>query len=522
MESLSRVENDFMEGKLEELREKIVSDRDVVLYDEVKRSFLSGAYRLAYIGTWINIAESIKNKFRDMAIRDSEIRKLVSKIDAKEENERPTDKLLLDSALDYGLVDKVQHSKLGHIKDMRGMYAHPTECAPNPQEVLSAISIGVEAILSQPPLLRHNYVKTLVTSIFDEHHFVDDTVEAVDAFAKDATNRIHSSVHPYLLKLMAERLELIINDPTARLFRDRASTFINSFFEKVKPDFSEEKWDMVDIIRKYPQSSSMLFSHASFWPLISQRAKDMIVGHLLEPVKGEDICKPSVSELTHMHILQQKGLLSDRHLERFCSALKKVSCSDKANVGIPLADYITDLITDLASHDWYRQNPAVEGLSIAGHEQCAMLKASVQEELGRNILQAAQGNAKSAIVFMSYLAKGKEQWPENFVRGVVLECFVNEYGQLRFKRTFLKNALITASKLPVHVCKNIINKVTAEIESSVFKDEFLLMTEDGSEFEEVKSIVAAVVSSGLHEEEVILSLQGLASKVDEAKSKLSS
>jgi len=486
----SILKNIITKDRLKKLRKRIVSNEDKILFDEVKSCLLTGAYRSAYIVNWICIAESLKRKFKEMAVRDSEIGKLVGKIIRREEAEKPTDKILMKSALEYGLINKDQYLKLDNIRTMRGLYAHPTGASPKFEEVLSTIVIAVDTILCQYALLRHGYVKGLVTRLFEERHFLDDLREKIEAFAKGVVNRVHKSVYPYLLELIVENLDPLIDDADLNLFRERGIIFTTTFFEEAKVDMKGENWGISELVLKHPNTATLLFSEPSLWIHLSDRVKDIIIGNLLEPKREETITNPTVENIVRICTLRDKGLLSTRHLERFNIAMKKIPCLDLAKAGIPLSEYITEAIDDLSSHNWYRQNPAIEAIKLAGSNQCKSLSKETQEELGRNILQAAEGDAGKVVEFVIDLSLKKHNWSEDFIKGIVLETMVNENYQLRFKKKCLKKALFSMLTLPIKSTINIINEVVNNIHASTLK----YPTIKKEEFEQVISIISNVNS----------------------------
>jgi len=138
----------YFTTKINSLRQEIPEAKDYPLYDEVVKCLSGGANRAAYILTWICIAESLRNKFVAMSTRDAEIGKILAKIEKAEQDERPTDRILLDNADKVGIISSVEQIKLDHIRVMRNIYAHPTGSAPNLDEVLArsqwALTLSLE------------------------------------------------------------------------------------------------------------------------------------------------------------------------------------------------------------------------------------------------------------------------------------------------------------------------------------------------------------------------------------------
>jgi len=97
--------------------------------------------------------------------------------------------------------------------------------------------------------------------------------------------------------------------------------------------------------------------------------------------------------------------------------------------------------------------------------------------LGRNILQVADGDERSAKRFLQSLADRPTLWPEAFIKGVTLECFVNETEQLRLKCDHLKEVLRALAGLDEAVRLGIVKQVTAAISGAAPKDVYLSKAE---------------------------------------------
>lgn len=451
---------------IRQLREKVVQEQDLILFDEAALCLANGAYRAAYIVVWITIAESIRGKFKVMALRDDEIQRLVRKIEDMEIQEKPTDMVLLNSALKFGFVNKDEHLKLGQIRTLRGVYAHPLGSAPKPEEVLAALVVAVDTILSKPPMLRFGYADQLVSALFGDRHYLEDIPEKVQTFAGTALPRIHFEVWPYLLRSIASRLEATIDDPDMALFSRRGLEFAKAFFERAEPDLKAEEWNLLRLIQDYPTAMSLILSHPPLWLRLADQAQDMVIGHLLEPVINGVVCLPTAQGLGYVRVLRDKNLLSQFHVSHFLRAVASASYTAVVEAGIPLSEYAQRIIDDLRSHTWSTQNLAADALALVGPEQCAHLSSEIQETLGRNILQAADGESHSAGRLLVSLGEKKNEWPESFVKGVLFETLVNEGGELRFKKRCFAKALAAALALPDEESCTIIGEAAKVVKKS--------------------------------------------------------
>ncbi|MGN8844764.1 hypothetical protein ACTNDN_18325 [Niallia sp. HCP3S3_B10] len=363
-------------------------------------------------------------------------KKVIRKLEDLEGKERPTDSLLIREAEEFGLITKAQKIKLEHMKTMRGVYAHPLNNAPTKLEVEVAIELGVTIVLSQPPLLKHAFVKELAVAIFENHHYLDDNSERVTDFAENTLQHVNPSVFPYFFKLLIENLNRINGDITKEIFFRRGKLFLNALLKKaIDSDVSIEDWKVSDLLHNYSNIMAKTFIDEMFWPLLNETLQDSIIGYLIEPIKEGKVIKPSIESIEKILNLHNHALLNQRHLERLNTALEKCSPYYKMSAGVPLEWYQNELIFDLKSRNWYQQNPVIDVLVSLGKEKINQLESQFLIELGRNLLQAADGGARDVKDFILSLGK-KNQWSSFLIEGVFLETFVNEKNKIRFKRHF--------------------------------------------------------------------------------------
>lgn len=95
---------------------------------------------------------------------------------------------------------------------------------------------------------------------------------------------------------------------------------------------------------------------------------------------------------------------------------------------------INEIIRALKSHNWYTQNPAVEEIKAIRTESFSPTAWFV---LGRNIYQAACGNAQKAMDFMVNLDIQLKRFPQDTAQyilcGIVFEIYFDSQGEFRSK-----------------------------------------------------------------------------------------
>ncbi|OGV78384.1 MAG: hypothetical protein A3K19_20175 [Lentisphaerae bacterium RIFOXYB12_FULL_65_16] len=426
--------------------ENVLASEDRPLLEEADLAAKAGALRGAYVLVWLACAESLKRRFREAQKRDGNAGKIVGDIETKEKEHKAVDKLVLDKAKEYGFIDDTAYAELFHVYEMRCVYGHPYEVSPLAEQLVGAAAVVSRHVLSQPVKLKHGFAQRVLTDLFEDPHYLDDSPERVREFAAETVSRIDGTVHAWLLKECCKRLEPMIDDASVRLFARRGKCFAKSALEKSGCEILDpSEWHA--FAQEYPKSASSILTAPSLFPKVGTRAQDYIIGSILEQGKTHP------TRLRLLESASQRGLLSDRQTKRFeilisekvgtgASRMTQAGAEWLRSSGLRLKTVFRHLIQGLESHTWYHQNPIADMVRSEGPEGVSSLTEQEQEELGRNILQSADGGARSSLSLLEAVGKAEGgEWPACFVRGILAECFVNERGQIRFKTTSLDKAL---------------------------------------------------------------------------------
>ena len=82
-----------------------------------------------------------------------------------------------------------------------------------------------------------------------------------------------------------------------------------------------------------------------------------------------------------------------------------------------------------------------------GPEKALDLTESQQIELGRTVLQAAEGNAFEAMGFVRDFSDAEPAWPLNVVLGIVLELFTDKDEEIRLHVQHINRVLSALDRL---------------------------------------------------------------------------
>ncbi len=484
--------NGNMTINLKKYKKAILAEEDKLLFSEVEKCASADAFRAAYILTWIACAESFKRRFKEASKRDHVASAIVQEIQDKENQKKAVDSYLLNKAEEYGFINAAVKAKLDNILTFRSVYAHPYEDAPSEEELLNAITIVVSHVLSQPVKLKHGFIASQLKEVFGNQNFLDDLKISVTAYADEILPRIAEDLYPYMLDKILEEAEKNIGDASMRIFTRRGSWLAMSLVSRCIPIFTATDWHT--LANKYPQIAPFLLSDDAFFKAIGDKAQDSVVGHILSSGAS------TPSTLTLLEKLLESDALSKRQAKRFRELIDKfnnpyhgTTSAEKLRAsGLKLKTCFFTIVPHLKSSNWYTQNPIATMILNGGPSQILELDDAQQEELGRNVLQAADGGAGDSYVLLTKIAKDSNSWPYKFIYGIAVECFVNEKNKFRFKTRKFEEVSEILKALDTTKRTSLLDDVMKAIDPSELKfgDE-----DDLHEF--VESMKSEVWSKGL-------------------------
>ena len=451
--------------------EKILSNEDLPLFDDAVEAAKAGVLRAAYLLIWLACAESLKRRFREASMRDRAASRIVRSVEEKERDHKAVDKLVLDKAKEYGFLSDSSHTVLNHIYVMRCLYGHPYEESPTMEQVSHAASAVVEHVLSQPVKLRHGFGEQLFGYLSGELNYLDDQRAAVEAFVKEILPKIDESIYGWILEKYWKNLEAIADDPSLSIFFRRGIWFSKAMLLEVGVSrFTEEEWHSHVI--EFPKLLMFVCCDEEVFGYIGERAQDSLVSSILERSGVH------ANVLKILERLHGGKVLSGRQEERFFEQVSKMEIDEIRSASLSTVTSFGNLISAMKTLTWPMQNPAIDLVVSNGPAQAAELDNDQQIELGRNILQCAEGGANSAKFFLGEISKDASIWPVELLRGISLELFTNEKNQIRYKIRYLDRVLSALESLGSKERNQIASEIAASINVGVPR--FWMNSEDTS------------------------------------------
>ncbi|MCM0607262.1 MAG: hypothetical protein KA715_14330 [Xanthomonadaceae bacterium] len=414
---------------------RVLSKEDKVLFSEAVDNVGVKAFRSAYIMLWLSVAESIKRKFQELASRDNTANKIVGEIAKKEAAHQSVDLYLLEQAKAYGFISDSEFQKLEHIYNLRCIFGHPYEEQPKIEALVAAASDAIEFVLSKPLQLRHSYLSQQVKQLTENHAFLDDVKLPVEKFAAVVFEKADPTLNLWFLQKIWSELEGTFSDASLEIYRKRGIWFSRTYLT-LGTDTIFLSWDVVTDLTRYGQILSRILAENNLFNMLSEHPKGIIFNTLLKAAET------SYSAAKRLELLHDDNYLTDHQNERFIGLLNTLSSKYLASAGLHPKYFITKIIAQLKSRDWYTQNPAIQLIKKIGAEKINILPDGDQIRLGNNILQAANGGATQCILFIREIATNRSSWSTSLIEGIVGEClFSEERKSIRIKTSCLVDAL---------------------------------------------------------------------------------
>lgn len=143
---------------------------------------------------------------------------------------------------------------------------------------------------------------------------------------------------------------------------------------------------------------------------------------------------------------------------------------DVSEASTPINKYIEKL----KSHNWYKQNPAIDELRKIDIDKIDDNQRNIDSifVLGRNVLQSAEGTSGNAIWFLDNLHSFVSSWPESFLKAFIDGCFYEVFfdssGMIRskgFKASYFQTLVNEAEKTGRRSVFNFINSELSKIKT---------------------------------------------------------
>lgn len=444
-------------------KSRIYDNSDEILFDEIVKCIDAQAYRSANIMICISFTESLYKKLEILAESNNKISQ-----DLENYREQGKDFLLIKYAKDYNLINELEYNQLNTIMDARNKYAHPTFESPTENQVISYLYFAVEYVLKRPPYYSFLYAKSFIENhlAVDPFYWEGKNNIQIRNYAKNFFTRLDKNTLKPVLKLLFQSLEKLFNDYDKIGCINNCLIYLNELISLEEVFLTEEEFN--DYLDKYRQTSCHIFTYGNNWHILDSRSKSRIFNYAADFESGIF----SESEFVNIfYPLYESNLLESEFSSKFCDILDEISLDSILYSNVSSKIYFKKIIDYFKTHTFGYQNTAMKALYKLDLNQFEDYEL---EEIGRNILQSAEGNAWDCMNLIDYFYEEKNTkfHDINLVQGILNEVFVNENNFFRYKISSVRRVLLLINQYPHH--DELLNTLLSNIESSRPKnDDFI-------------------------------------------------
>ena len=211
-------------------------------------------------------------------------------------------------------------------------------------------------------------------------------------------------------------------------------------------------------------TSCNVFSQIEIWKIIDSNTRFKTFKY---SSKFENEIFSEIDFINIFHKLNENDLIDDNLKEDFNKILDETPIEIVLNSEISTKTRFEKIINNFKSYDWHIQNPTAK---ILRQIDLKSFNSEQLEIIGRNLLQAADGRSWESQTSVDYFLRNYDDYKqESLVKGIILEIFLNEENEFRFKENYFRKPIIEITSWgkfqPAY------NQLLNEIKNSNVKDD---------------------------------------------------
>lgn len=433
----------MFDDRIKSLIKRISNTEDGRLISEALLSLNVGAYRSAYVMSWIAAAESLKRRIKFLAERDSEAGKVWGEIEDGEKKHHAVDTKIIDGAFSLGMISDIEKTRLSHIWENRSIYGHPYNTAPSEEDVRAVICFVADTILVREVKLKHSYVDDRLKYLLGDVTYLDDDNDTVSRYAIEVARRVDEKVHWYLFKKYIEGIKEIWGDPEKKLFRRRGMRFCKAYLERVGVDKVVPAGHWLDFMSTYPEMLSWFASWESIFRQLDGSSRDSAI------LKNIEYAKPSsLGRLRRLMEMVRSGVLSEPQAKHVHEAFSGLTGYQLHQTELPVTDLYTYAKDLLDSYDFASANSGSDFFFSYRFNELYKLSNAQQSDLGRSLCESAAMNAHEALSAIAKVASGLLEIPDTVKVGYCSRFFTEGVRNLLAKEFLCRNSIKVLFQLP--------------------------------------------------------------------------
>lgn len=448
------------------LKSRVYDESDRILFEEIVKCIDAKAFRAASIMICVAFTESLYKKLEILSKSNNQIAQKL-----KHYSSENKDFLLLRYAKDFDLINELEYCHLDTIMDARNNYAHPNFDSPSESQVISYLYFAVEFVLSRPPYYSFLYAKSLIENYLavDQFYWEGKSDIQIRNYARNFFQRLDKHSFRAVLNLLFNSIEELFVDFNENKVKciDNCLIYLDELLSREEISLTED--EVNDYLDNYRHTSCHIFSHVCRWDNLDSRSKSRIFNYSCSFENG---IFSEVEFIKIFYPLYNANSLEEEHKLKFEDVLNECSLYSLIKCDLDYEIYFDKIISYFKVHSWGWQNAAMNALYKLDLTRFSDVEL---EEIGRNILQSADGNAWDCMNLIDYFYEEKNRKFHNEVllQGMVNEAFLDENNRFRYKAKSGRRILILLNQYPDG--EIILNNLLGNIEVSTPKNNDFIM-----------------------------------------------
>lgn len=419
-----------------ELENKIVSDKDKVLFNEAIRCLENKTYRAGYILAWLSIVESLRNKIQELAATGNvQADNCLKSIETKEKSLQSNDNTIINEAEKCGFINSTEKNQLEFLYRERCKFAHPYFQQPTSTELIHIIERSVYLALSKEILFKKDYIEELVTNILEKPHYLPNNNEYITSFALEKINRIDQSLYPFLFKTLYYKLSMAYEKDVSETIVNKLLSFIRVLLYMNGDDIQKVDWALERNATDYPNIFCQLINE-DVWQHFSQRVKIIC----LEYVKSSND-ENSFKRQARIRIKQliEKNILERDFIDEFNAFLSNTPLSISGELYKLPCNELFERIIECAQSFIYSDNTSAISFLYTDDGQNFLHSLSNEQkvELGVALAISAENNSYSSRNYLRSIHDTKSK----IFEGIIYGCFYFDKNQFLFRKRVFEIAI---------------------------------------------------------------------------------
>ena len=420
---------------LEDLKAKIVDQKDSDNFDDIIKCYQTGLLRAGFLMAWLMLIESLKRKVSELEAKDVKAAKTeMGKIKLVEDAMQSNDEAIRKAALACDLINKEEAQVLELLWKKRCIMSHPY--MPEVKESdfryivenLVDLSLGRELMWSQTMI--NEYFEDLKNSTF----VIPDTLEEKKEEADKILKMIPEKNYAFFWKTVFFEFSIALESSSRKhisMLRVLAMRFI--LLDGV--DVNEKQYTLATQIKKYCPVCWGIFYIRKTWDKLNENYQNQLFRFLKDNKKESKKLLFMVYNLIKHH-----DNLKQEHIECYYAALRNYDVTDLEHYYVNKNLLLKRLYEEkIANNQFTDQGDFIDMLSSLDEEAISEYSAKQCQKIGVWVVMCCIAGTFKAQNFVCT----KSEWTNNvdYVKGVAIKGLSDSKGKLYITKRHLEFVL---------------------------------------------------------------------------------